>query len=100
MQKDIRSMQLSLPEKAGYGQTASLLKGRQNAEETLGRSLTNEERLLVDRLSNLQYSAGNVSAITSKNDVIKTNALASRGGFASSVAYDKNRLKLSSKNAK
>ncbi len=100
MQKDIRSMQLSLLEKAGYGQTASLLKGRQNAEETLGRSLTNEERLLVDRLSNLQYSAGNVSAITSKNDVIKTNALASRGGFASSVAYDKNRLKLSSKNAK
>lgn len=90
MMKNSRSMQLQALEKMGFGRQAALLQGRDTAQETLGRRLSESEQALVDRLSNMQYSLNNIATPQLKDDVIKTNDLARRGGFTRSVAYDRN----------
>ena len=84
--KDARS---SLMEKAGQGAEADSMKARDEAKSALGRELTSDETERIDALAKLMRNVSDFTLPQQKDDVVRSNELARRGGFSSSVVIEK-----------
>lgn len=83
------SLRWNLLEKTGQGRQATYERLYDQMEKVTGKPLNEEQFDQVQRLANLMYDIQNMSIPTQLEDNIISNELASRGGFASSVAVDK-----------
>ena len=73
-------------EQSGHSEQARSERAIAEAERTKGGKLTDEERSRVEQLSNLSATLQRLQQGSPGADwTTKTNSLASRGGFASSV---------------
>ena len=80
-----QSLKWSSMEAAGQGEEAARQKALRDAEKTKGGKLTEAETKLVEKLSSLQFAAGNAPQEQLGDLSIKTNSLTSRGGFQGGV---------------
>ena len=81
LREQAQSLKWSSMEAAGQGEEAARLKALRDAEKTKGGKLTEAETKLVEKLSSLQFAAGNAPQAQVGDLSIKTNSLTSRGGF-------------------
>ena len=85
LREQAQSLKWSRMEAAGQGEEAARQKALSEAEKTKGGKLTDAERQLVEKLSKLQFAAGNAPQAHLGDLSIKTNSLTSRGGFQGGV---------------
>ena len=85
LREQAQSLKWSRMEAAGQGEEAARQKALRDAEKTKGGKLTEAETKLVEKLSSLQFAAGNAQQVQLGDLSIKTNSLTSRGGFQGGV---------------
>jgi len=73
----------------GQGKEANREKALLEATQTKGSKLSMEEENLVTELADLVHAIDNFQMPEQKDDVVFTNELAQKGGFAESVAVQK-----------
>ena len=84
--QDARSAQYSAMEKTGYAREAEVAKYLEELRNINGgRPLSKDQMALGARFASGRYYINNAQIPTPQDDVIKTNELAAKGGFNSSV---------------
>ena len=85
LHKKATDLKYQIMEQTGRGYEAAQQRALQEARETKGRDLTAAETEMVKKLTDLTYNLNNMQGPRLGDLSIKTNALASRGGFQGSV---------------
>ncbi len=85
LHKKATDLKYQAMEQVGLGREVARERALQEAQTVKGRNLTEAEAGLVKKLSDLTYDLNNIQAPKMGDLAIKTNALASRGGFQGSV---------------
>lgn len=89
MTNQAESLRISLLEKVGKGRQAAYERLFDQMEQVNGGQLNNDQIDQIKRLSDLMYDIQNMSFPSQIDDLIHSNELAAKGGFASSVVVDK-----------
>lgn len=89
LQTDLRqkawNLKYNAMEKIGRGREADLERSLRDARALKGRKLDSTENAWIKKLNDLTFKLDNISELRLGDLSIKTNALASRGGFQGSV---------------
>ena len=85
LHKKATDLKYRVMEQAGRGQEANHERMLQEAQATKGRKLDKTEQQWIKELADLSFSLNNMQEPRLGDLSIKTNALASRGGFQGSV---------------
>ena len=85
LHKKATDLKYQIMEQTGRGYEAAQQRALQEARETKGRDLTAAETEMVKKMTDLTYSLNNMQGPRLGDLSIKTNALASRGGFQGSA---------------
>jgi hypothetical protein len=83
------STRFTLLEKYGKGREATYERLLKQMKEQAGGVLRDDQVDQIKRLSDLMYDIQNVSTPSAIGDLIHTNELAAKGGFASSVTIER-----------
>ena len=89
LQNRLEETRISLLEKMGQGKEANRLQFISQAEKIKGSELTSAETDMVTRFADLIKSINDINLPNQIDDIIHSNELAAKGGFASSVVVDK-----------
>lgn len=85
----LEEARIGLLEKQGRSQEANRLQALSQAQKIKGSALTADESDMVTRIADMIKSINEINIPSQIGDIIHTNELAAKGGFASSVTIER-----------